>query len=138
MMASFANVSETCDYKCPYVESCRNRQVCIFKEVALIMRSDKNRIAELEEALRLMKVMSKAELEYSQSLERVCYDYYDMIHDFNGGVVKKVTIPGKHQNAPKLNYRPRMPKRDKTVYDGDPKYGIRLTDPPEYTGEEIL
>lgn len=137
-MASFANISETCNYNCPYVDSCHNRQYCVFKEIALIMRSDKNRIAELEESLRLMKVMAKSELEYSQGLERACGDYYEMIHDFNSGINKKVVVAGRRKKASSVNYPPKLRKKDKTIYDGDPKYGIRLSDPPEYTGEEIL
>lgn len=137
MIKSFANVSARCKFQCPYSNTCDSGNFCIFKEVALLLNRDDVNDRYQKEKLMGLKNIAEWMTDYIRFLEAICKDYYDMIHDYNGGVVKKLRIPGKRKKV--LSGRPpRMARRDRSAYDGDPRYAAPRQTDSEYYKEELV
>lgn len=144
MIRSFANTSARCKLQCPYSKTCHHGDFCIFKEVALMLSADKTRLAEMEEQVRIMKELCYVQLGYARYMEQRCFDYYDMIHAYNGGVEKKLWIPPRRRMAAERRRKTKAAKaaeakrvRDKTKLDGDPQYAQNIT-PPREEAEEVI
>lgn len=141
MIKSFANVPGRCKRQCPYVDKCNFGNFCVFKEAALVMSRDAAKINNLEHQLDIMSSFAKLLNNYIVHLEDICHRYYDMIHDYNGGVVKKLYIPGRRKRATKV--KPKRPKMNAKkardgVYDGDPLYEQKDLNKETYDIEELI
>ena len=144
---SFVNLSGRCKMNCPYSLQCNHGDYCVMKEAALIMNSDASKIAELTEQNRILKSLNMLQLNYTKFMEERCYAYYDMIHDYNGGVVKKLYIAPKRKMAiqRRKNAARKARKREEEMekleleeMDGDPRYAMRNSAKSDYPAEEII
>ena len=124
MIRSFSNAKGRCKMQCPYSFACNKGNDCVFKDAALVMAADANRMVELKEQLEILKGINKLQLAYTRFMEDRCFDYYDMIHDYNGGVIKKLYISPKRKMAAKRKRRTIKAKklRNRELMDGDPQY----------------
>lgn len=141
MIKSFANAPGRCKMQCPYQKQCHNSDFCVFKEAALIIAADQEKIRELTEQARTMRDLVKIIHQYAKYMEERCFDYYKMIHDYNGGVEKKLWIPPKRRLATMRRRKTVAAKkkalRDRTLMDGDPQYA-QPSSPPQEKIEEVL
>lgn len=133
MIKSFANVPGRCKMQCPYSADCQHGDYCIFKSVALTLSADNAKISELEEQKKILRGLCELQLNYTKYLEERCLDYYDMIHDYNGGVEKKLWIPPKRKYATKRRKKTVKMLRNRELMDGDPKYA----DPDRIVTEHV-
>lgn len=130
LIRSFVNAPSKCKQQCMYQKQCHMGDFCVLKEAALIMSSDAVRIAELDDKLTRQKEVEKSDKARIAFLEERCTDYYDSIHDYNGGVVKKLYISPKRKMAAERRRRTVAARaKDKTQFDGDPRYAQNSSDP---------
>lgn len=121
MIRSFVNVPGRCRQQCPYQDRCHHGDFCVFKEAALIMSADKEKIENLREQIHTLRDLVKLVGNYGEYMESRCVEYYDMIHAYNGGVEKKLYIPPRRKLAAKRRKKAKM-LRNRELMDGDPKY----------------
>lgn len=121
MIRSFVNVPGRCRQQCPYQDRCHHGDFCVFKEAALVMSADKEKIENLRKQIQTLRDLIKIVGDYGSYMESRCFEYYDMIHDYNGGVTKKLYIPPKRKMAAKRLKKTKM-LRNRELMDGDPKY----------------
>ena len=124
MLKSFPNAPGICKQQCPYQGQCHHGDFCVFKEVALLLTADQEKIRYLQAQIKALRDFSKLVLDYGRHMENSCYDYYDAIYAYNGGVEKKLWIPRKRQLATKRRKRNKKLKqlRNRELMDGDPRY----------------
>ena len=137
MIRSFVNVPGRCKQQCPYQDRCHHGDFCVFKEAALIMSADKEKIDNLREQIKTLRGLTKMVADYAGYMESRCYEYYDMIHDYNGGIVKQMYIPPKRKMAAKrMKATKRL--RNRELMDGDPRYADPSIVPDEKIEEVIV
>jgi len=135
MMRSFLNVRGRCKQNCPYQGQCNGGVLCIFREAALIMRADNERITELKEQRETMRALAELILGYANFMEGRCYEYYDMIHAYNCGHVNKMDLPRYRVLATRKRKRTRKMNAEKEKFyrqhpelkDGDPRFAMPST-----------
>ena len=121
MIRSFVNVPARCGQKCPYQDRCHHGDFCVFKEAALIMSADKEKMENLRKQIYTLRDLIKIVGDYGAYMESRCFEYYDMIHDYNGGVEKQLYIPPRRKMAAKRRKKTKM-LRNRELMDGDPQY----------------
>ena len=139
MIRSFNNVKHRCKQQCPYQRTCKNGDFCVLREAALIMASDAIRMKEMEQQIKTLRDLNYLQLDYARFMEERCYDYYDSIHDYNEGVIKKLNISPKRKMAMMRRKKTQKLKqyRDRTKMDGDPRYEKTFTVSKEAPEEMI-
>ena len=139
LIKSFANVSTRCKQQCPYNNVCDHGDYCVFKQAALIMRADDTRVHQADRRADAAINEARIQAGVAKELENVCFQYYDMIHDYNGGVVKKLYIPPARKMATKRLRRTLKGKR-LVDRDGKPEYAPKSEAMVkyDYSGMEII
>ena len=137
MMRSFVNAPERCRQNCPYQDRCQRGDFCVFKEAALIMSADKERIGVLERQIKMLRDLIKMVGDYGSYMEACCFDYYDMIHDYNGGAVKEMRLEKRRKKAARRR-RQLKKLRNHELMDGDPRYAEPVSEPKEKIEEVIV
>jgi len=121
LIKSFANINTKCKQQCPYNNVCERGDFCVFKQAALIMRADDTRVQLADRRAEAAIAEARLQAEVAKQYEDVCFQYYDMIHDYNGGVVKKLYIPPARKMATK-RLRRTLKARRLVDRDGKPEY----------------
>lgn len=153
LIRSFRNVSARCKQQCPYQKVCHYGDFCPMAEAALVMSADATRIAALEEKINVLKTELEEQANTNQKvrdamqreidiLDAQCYDYYDMIKAYNGGVEKQLYISPKRKYAKERLRRTLRDKKlkktkDLTELDGDPRYA-KTTPKPKQPEEVVI
>lgn len=138
MIKSFANVPGRCKMTCPYSAGCHHGDYCIFKAVALTIQADTAKIKELEKQRNILRGLVDMLRKYAGYLEARCLDYYDMIHDYNGGVEKKLWIPPRRKYAAQRRKKTIKKLRNRELMDGDPRYAENISPHSEPVEEVIV
>ena len=136
MIRSFANAPGVCKQQCPYQSQCHHGDYCVFKEVALLLSADAEKIDNLKTQVRMLRDLCGMIINYGKYMEKSCFDYYDAIYAYNGGVEKKLWIPRKRELAARRRRKTMKAKkmlRDRELMDGDPRYA----DPNAHHAEPI-
>lgn len=131
----FMSLPGRCKFNCPFSAQCQNGDFCVLKEAALVMLSDASKIRELTEQNGLLKSLGLLQLNYTKFMEERCFEYYDMIHAYNGGVVKqmrlspkrKMAIQRRKRAARKMKENLKQPKRVEDM-DGNPDYALKTSE----------